>query len=77
MIGCEYCSPEKYKPLNDTTDFSGIEIVLMPSIGIMRVRYGYELEWKTHGIDSSQDVVQVNFCPMCGRRINNEYKAVR
>lgn len=64
---CRYCEP---KPdgvvyvMNDP-EYSGIELS-MHHAGELRVRYSEE------GSDTyeAQEIIQMNYCPMCGRRLN-------
>ena len=70
MADCLYCDPGVMKPINhEGVPYCGIEVVIMPAIPQMRVRYGYEPEWARFGKDSAQDVMGINFCPMCGRNL--------
>lgn len=63
---CKYCEHENndFVILNETTDYSGIEMALNRQ-GMFRVRY-YEDDSQ---IWFSEDAINVNFCPMCGRKI--------
>lgn len=54
--------------LNATTGYSGLEIAIS-SKGMLRVRY-----YPTTNEDSlyeAQDVVNINYCPICGKKLNN------
>ena len=64
---CKYCEHggNDFVVLNDTKEYSGMEIALNRQ-GMLRVRYyeGYNQLW------SVEDIVNVRFCPMCGRKFN-------
>lgn len=60
---CEYCKGSGFNPLNDTVDYSGLEIAIS-SKGMLRVR-----NYNFKEVFSSQDVVNISFCPMCGRKL--------
>lgn len=61
---CAYCDGEDndFVLLNQTTDYSGIEMALNRQ-GMLRVRYYAD---DSH-IWYSQDIVEIKFCPNCGR----------
>lgn len=66
---CKYCEANRYGDfvvINDTKEYSGIEMAINCQ-GMLRVRY-----YKYNGIDSfeSQDILNVKYCPMCGRKFN-------
>ena len=65
---CEYCEEDGFNPLNDTVDYSGIEISISNK-GMLRVR-----NYNFKEIFESQDAINILFCPMCGRKLgdNNE-----
>lgn len=70
MTNCPYCDPDIMKPINyEGVHYCGIEVVIMPAIPQMRVRYGYEPEWTKYCRDSAQDVMGINFCPICGKNL--------
>ena len=60
------CEQDYRVQLNDTVGYSGIEIVLLGST--LRVRY-YEGDAPKF---VSQDMVQFDFCPLCGRSIRDK-----
>lgn len=64
---CKYCEHENndFVVLNDTKEYSGMEIALNRQ-GILRVRY-YELG--EYDLWFSEDIMNVEFCPICGRRL--------
>ena len=69
---CKFCSESKthYVRLNATVDYSGIEVALNAPARTLRCRtYYYEPMDRAHGYDSTQDMIFINFCPMCGRRL--------
>jgi len=61
---CAYCDRKDndFVLLNQTSDYSGIEIALNRQ-GMFRVRY-YTDDSK---VWFSQDIVEIKFCPNCGR----------
>lgn len=60
---CKYCGKNEFEPLNTTTDYSGLEIA-MSGKGVLRVRnYNFKEVFET------QDAVDIEYCPMCGRRL--------
>lgn len=63
---CKYCQHESndFVLLNKTADYSGIEMALNRQ-GMIRVRY-YEYEGQPWW---SEDIINIKFCPMCGRKI--------
>lgn len=66
---CQYCENENndFVVLNDTKDYSGIEMAINCQ-GMLRVRY-----YMYNGIDrfESQDILNIKNCPMCGRKFNS------
>lgn len=62
---CKYCEHENndFVILNETTDYSFIEMALNRQ-GMLRVRLIDE-----KGRISSQDIINVKCCPMCGRKL--------
>ena len=64
---CKYCEHENndFVVLNETTDYSGIEMALNRQ-GVLRVRY---YEQGKCDLWFSQDIINVKFCPICGRKI--------
>lgn len=68
-MSCKLCNRKDndFVPLNDTTDYSGIEIALNRQ-GMLRIRY---YDDSSH-IWYSEDIVNVKFCPICGRKLMGE-----
>lgn len=73
---CKYCESRDFTPLNSTTDYSGIEMSLNDQ-GILRVRSSSIHESGTNAkvtrnqyLFDSQDIVNIKYCPMCGRRFD-------
>lgn len=67
---CPYCNPDIRKPLNDEGMlYSGLEIHVLGYVGILRCR-----SFPLNNIDTytSQDAVNINYCPMCGRRFHDD-----
>ena len=68
MEKCKFCNLQSGERglLNDTAEYSGIEVVMMPFNAIrVRVFRDYENDNTFRG----QEVVVVNFCPMCGKKL--------
>lgn len=63
---CEYCEKGNgFKALNDTVDYSGLEISINNK-GMLRTRaYMFKKNFQT------QDIVNINYCPMCGKRVGD------
>ena len=63
---CEFCSRKDndFVLLNDTTDYSGIEMSLNRQ-GMLRTRY---YDDSSH-IWFSEDIINISFCPICGRKL--------
>ncbi|MBQ8298420.1 MAG: hypothetical protein IJX99_01120 [Clostridia bacterium] len=61
---CKYCEDKTgFTPINRTVDYSGLEIS-MSSKGMLRCRaYMFKELFET------QDVVNINYCPMCGKKL--------
>ena len=66
---CKFCEADNndFVIMNDTTDYSGIEMAINRQ-GMLRIRY-YMCNG-TH-IFESEDIANINNCPMCGRKFNN------
>ena len=57
---CKYCNADYYEPINNTVDYSGLEISLNCKGATIRVRaYMFKELFET------QDIVNINYCPMC------------
>ena len=65
MKMCEYCEHENndFITLNTTVDYSNIEMAINRQ-GMFRIRH-YTDE---NQIWFSQDLIIINFCPVCGRK---------
>ena len=69
---CPYCNDPKthFVRLNNTVDYSGIEIALNGPARTLRCRtYYYSPMSRAEGFDSTQDMIPINYCPMCGRKL--------
>ena len=62
---CKYCNrtDNDFVPLNETLEYSGIEITINRQ-GMLRVRY---YDDPAYGL--AQDIINVKFCPICGRKL--------
>lgn len=65
---CQYCENEynNFVLLNETASYSGIEMALNRQ-GMLRVRYSEQGEYD---LFYSQDIINIKFCPMCGRKLS-------
>ena len=62
---CNHCIPDHdFRSIGDTVEYNGVETSLNDQ-GMLRVRV------YTGGHLESQDMINVNFCPFCGRRFKN------
>ena len=63
--GCKYCQRDNnyFITLNDTGSHSGIWMALNRQ-GMFRVRY-----FDDHDNLEAMDILNINFCPMCGRKL--------
>ena len=66
---CPYCNAETndFIPLNQTVEYSGIEIALNRQ-GMLRVRV-YESGQETF---TTQDIVEIKCCPNCGSKMDGD-----
>lgn len=64
---CKFCS-KNFSVLNNTMEHSGLEIALMryKQGATLRVRYFPDHTYTTF---QTQDVMVINHCPMCGRKL--------
>lgn len=65
---CKYCSysPDYNVPLNMTSiEYSRIEMLILGNTGILRCRHFPNYD----ELFDAQDIVLINYCPMCGRRL--------
>lgn len=62
---CKYCQHENndFVPLNETIEYSGMEISLNRQ-GMLRVR-----NYLQGDVWFAEDIINVKFCPICGRKI--------
>lgn len=67
LKACSFCgsSANRFLPLRASGKYSGIEIAINPQ-GMLRVRVYDDESLKT------QDIVHVEYCPMCGRKFKEE-----
>lgn len=66
---CVYCDKNcnGFQPLNDTEEYSGIQIAFHHS-GMLRVRvFKEDEEFVPHVV--MQDVINLQICPKCGRSL--------
>ena len=67
MNKCKFCDSNSndFISLNDTIDYSGIEIAIN-SQGMLRSRY-YDIDYDSNF--RSQDIINIKYCPMCGKEL--------
>ena len=61
MNKCKYCDKRFSLIIGKTNDY-GIAIQYPRKL----IAYGYDI----HGYDSNGLVVKINYCPMCGKKLN-------
>ena len=59
---CDYCMGAKPLVIGETND-KGIAIQYSGKL----IAYGYDV----HGYGSNGLYIKINYCPMCGRKLNN------
>ena len=71
-MSCPYCGIDtnQFNPINQTVGYSGIEVSLNRQ-GLLRIRVlDCSSREPTIGL-LSQDVVQIKYCPMCGKQFQS------
>lgn len=61
------CRTTDYLPLTDAR-YSGVELVLFPKSKMLRARV-YWTQDIEYGIFDTQDVTNIEYCPLCGRKL--------
>ncbi len=61
------CEATEYLPLTDAR-YSGVETVLFPKLKFIRTRV-YLIQDPEYGVFDTQDITNIEFCPLCGRRL--------
>ena len=61
------CETTEYLPLTDAR-YSGVETVLFPKLKFIRTRV-YLVQDLEYGIFDTQDVINIKYCPLCGREL--------
>ena len=61
------CRIGEYILLTDVR-YSGVETVLFPKLKFIRTRV-YWTQDPEYGIFDTQDIVNVEYCPLCGRKL--------
>lgn len=71
---CPYCNAETndFVPINQTVEYSGIEIALNRQ-GMLRVRV-YESGQENF---TTQDIVEIKYCPNCGAKMDGGHSNER
>lgn len=68
---CKYCNPDIDYALNpEGMPYSGIEMRVLGYVGILRCRIFECADFEKNF--TTQDAVNINYCPMCGRSFNDE-----
>ena len=65
---CQYCEPRSYNdfvPMNQTVEYSGIELAINCQ-GMLRARC-YNVD---EDVFETQDIVEIKYCPLCGRKFS-------
>ena len=67
-MSCKYCNREDndFVMLNETAEYSGLEIT-MNKQGMLRIRH-----YSSNALWATQDVVNIKYCPICGRKLTEE-----
>ena len=67
-MNCEYCNKifPNYHKLPLKGEYSGIEARFLDNKGLLRIRV-----FDANDMLEAQDVVYLNYCPMCGRKLYN------
>lgn len=63
-MSCMYCT--KGYPLPLQSDYSGVEAGFINDNGLLRIR-----AFDENDNLQTQDIVSLNYCPMCGRKLFN------
>ena len=67
-MNCEYCNKifPNYRKWTLEGKYSGIEARFLDNKGLLRIRV-----FNVNDMLEAQDVVYLNYCPMCGRKLRN------
>ena len=67
-MNCEYCNKifPNYRKFPLEGKYSGIEARFLDNKGLLRIR-----AFDVNDMLEAQDVVYLNYCPMCGRKLHN------
>ena len=67
-MNCEYCNKifPDYRKLPLKGKYSGIEARCLDNKGLLRIRV-----FDVNDMLEAQDVVYLNYCPICGRKLRN------
>ena len=67
-MNCEYCNKifPDYRKLPLQSEYSGIEARFLDDKGLFRIRV-----FNMDDILDTQDIITLNYCPMCGRKLRN------
>lgn len=70
---CPVCDSKDndFSVINHTTENSGIEISINRQ-GMLRVRYYPKIDGERyHYVFETQDIINLKYCPICGRKFGN------
>lgn len=67
-MNCEYCNKifPDYRKLPLQSEYSGIEAGFLDDKGLFRIRV-FDMD----DMLDTQDIITLNYCPMCGRKLRN------
>ena len=67
-MNCEYCNKifPDYRKLPLQGKYSGIEARFLDDKGLLRIRV-----FNVNDMLEAQDIIHLNYCPMCGRKLYN------
>ena len=68
--GCPYCRSSQAL-LNTTKEYSGLEFTMLSNL--LRVRY---ISSDKKDSFETQDVITLNYCPKCGRKLEEKWKTL-
>lgn len=72
MKKCDYCHKGKALVIGKTSDY-GISINYISHVGYNLVAYGYDV----HGTNTNGLMTNINYCPICGRNLNQVESEVK
>ena len=68
MKKCNYCVDVTFG--NDNIESESLDIKLVPIKTELGTKLAMYLDYNAYSLDSSfEEIVKINFCPMCGREL--------